>query len=460
MRWIAAGRPRNIGEVRSLCGVLLVALVGWANPAGAEAPRPRLIEIPVLEPTAALSSKLVFLHRCPITGCMVNPGTDDSRTDTSALAPGPRTIGQFTRGDAVWNAVVDCVRATYAPFDISITDVDPGTVVPHFEHMVGGHPLDLRSDLEGAGGVAPFTCSEVPNAISFTFDVWGPDVNVICWTAAQEIAHAFGLDHEMNAKDPMTYLDGSLPKRFQATDSPCGENENRLCRCGGATQNSYQQLVGIFGPGVPTAPTIEIKSPVDGQEVQPGFTVRLLATDDVAVEHVELWIDGANTGITSDKDPFWVSAPELASGPHTVEIHGFDLQGTPGSTAISVELGPPCTADDGCAGTSVCVMAQCVPGPEVAGGLGDSCQANTECLSLQCVSDTSNHRACVESCDLSPGSCPDGFSCLSGPTGGVCWTTDDGGCCSASGSPTGPALLSGWVLTILVIRRKRRTRAP
>jgi MYXO-CTERM domain-containing protein len=306
--------------------------------------------------------------------------------------------------------------------------------------------------------VAPFTCSEIPNAISFTFDVYGPDADSLCWTAAQETAHAFGLEHEYNAADPMTYLNGGPSmKRFQATDSPCGEFQAVSCRCSNlATQNSYQHILAMFGPGAPTPPTVEIKAPTSGKTVQPGFVVRVAATDDVAIDRVELWIDGVDTGVVGRIPPYLVAAPDtLEPGPHTIEIKAFDVQGTPANATVDVDLGPPCTASKGCSGADVCVMGVCVPGPDTPGGLGSFCTGNTECLSNQCIGDQAGTMLCVEQCDLSPGSCPESFSCLPAGAAGVCWQTDDGGCCDAGGgSPAGPALLGLGVLALLARRRR------
>jgi len=439
---------------------LLVLALGTAS-ARAERPQPITIAVPAraqdgVPHAGAPSSRLIYMRRCGTTGCLVHPGTDDSRTDTSMIADGQRTIGPFMQGDVVWDGLMACMRSTYAPFDISITDVDPGPV-PHYEHIVGGVPQDLRNDIGNAGGVAPFTCGEIPNAISYTFDVYGPDVGSLCWTAAQETAHAFGLEHEYNGADPMSYLNGPLPKKFQATDSPCGTYDATACSCNAVgTQNSYQQILDLFGPGAPTPPEVAIKSPSEGKQVQPHFVVRVAATDDVAIDRVELWIDGVDTGVSSKLPPtYTLTAPDLAPGAHMVEARAFDVQGTPGSAVVQVDLGPPCTASKGCEGDDVCVMGLCVPGPDVSGGLGDFCQRATECVSQQCVTDDSGDMACVESCDRSAGSCPHGFACL--PTGadtGVCWESSGGGCCDAGTTPTGPALL-GLGLGVLLVRRRR-----
>jgi hypothetical protein len=444
--------------MRALGLLTLAATTSIAHASPNGRPQPVMIRIDQARapgPAAAASSRLVYLHRCPSAGCIVTQGTDDSRTNTSSIAMGMRTIGPFTQPQATWDLMVACVEATFAPFDITVTDVDPGNV-PHYENIIGGRSSDLRNDIPNAGGVAPFDCDEIPNAISYTFDVYGPDPEQLCWTAAQEVAHAFGLEHEMDPKDPLTYLAGPLPKRFQATDVPCGEFAPRTCQCtGNGTQNSYKHILAMFGPGAATPPTVSIRSPSSGKRVQPGFLTKVDAMDDVAVERVELWID--NVRITEDTmAPYVLAATDtLELGPHTVEVRAYDVQGVLGAASVDVELGPPCTASSGCTGDDVCVMGLCVVGPDRPGGLGYFCTADTECLSGQCRGTGGPEKYCVESCDASiEGSCPAGFDCLDGAN--VCWRSDDGGCCSTGGSPLGAGLLGFGVVVILLRRRRLR----
>jgi len=411
--------------------------------------------------TSAVSSNIVYLRRCPVgAGCFVKEGNDDSRTDTSSIVVGQRIIGEFSQGDQVWADTVACVKETMAPFNIVVTDVDPGTT-PHFENVVGGKSSDLgRSDLTNAGGVAPFDCSEIPNAIVYTFDVYGPDAQALCWTCSQEVAHAFGLDHEFLQKDPMTYVSGDLPKRFRDQDADCGEFESRACSCAtGGKQNSYRTIVGLFGPGAPTPPVITVQRPTDGKQVQPGFRMSVKALDDVRVDKVELFIDGTlgAMSMTEVGDVFDLSAPaDLPMGSHSLEVRATDVQGIPASAMLTVDEGAPCTASKGCSGTDVCVMGICLPGPGEPGGLGAVCQMSTECLSHVCQDAGEQFKHCTEVCDpANAGSCPNGFDCIPNGAAGACWPAPDGGCCDAGTAPQGSILL-GVGIGALVLRRRRR----
>ena len=438
-----------------------VVLCLLATPAVAEPPRGTFIPTGDRLPrvAAAPTSRIIFMHRCPLAGCPIVKGTDDdSRTNTSRIAQHDTTISGFRQSDDVWKRLLSCVRATYAPFDVMVTDVDPGPSVQHYENIVGGQPSELRDDIPNAGGVAPLSCTEVPNGMSFTFDRYGDDYLSLCWTAAQETGHAFGLDHEINQDDPMSYLAGMLPKRFQAAVSPCGEGQPRPCTCvGETTQSSYNKLLALFGPGVPTPPMLTVKDPTMGKTVQPHFVTRVNATDDVAVDHVEILVDGMFAGDSHDA-PFTVVAMDgIAEGPHMLEVRAVDIQGTPASVMLPITMGPPCTAAAGCEGTDVCVTGVCLPGPDAAGGLGYECSANTECIDRVCTKESGESFGhCTEPCDpTAAGVCPSDFKCLdTGNGAGVCGPEAGGGCCDTGSSPRGPALLGLGVL-VLVLRRRR-----
>ena len=189
-------------------------------------------------------AQLVYLNRC-VGSCVVRAGFESSINNTSSIVSGTRTLAAYAWGDASFAAFTQCVRETFAPYQITITTNDPGNV-PHREHIVAGTPGQAGFS-EGVAGVSPFTCGSIPNSISFTFaNVIGDDIHELCWTAAQEIAHGFGLDHEVNPPDPMSYIDAPT-KRFTPDTAPCGEFSARACACGGTTQNSNASLLRAIG---------------------------------------------------------------------------------------------------------------------------------------------------------------------------------------------------------------------
>ena len=221
-----------------------------AKPAHADRPRASMrwadpTRVTVAEP-ARSSAVALFLNRCA-GGCTLSPGTDDSRANRSSLLGGTVVISEFRHGDEAWRAVVECVAGLYEPFGIEVTDVDPGEA-PHFEAIVAGAPGEIGE--EEIGGLAPFACGVIENAVTYSFaNIYG-SVQDICETVAQETAHSFGLEHEYLCEDPMTYLTGCGAKAFRDIDAPCGEMEPRACACGGTTQNSYRRLMREFA-GLP-----------------------------------------------------------------------------------------------------------------------------------------------------------------------------------------------------------------
>jgi cysteine-rich repeat protein len=135
----------------------------------------------------------------------------------------------------------------YAPFGVTIVDADPGAV-PHLELAIAGDPADLG--FGSVGGNSPFNCSFVDNGIAFAFaNIFGDNPRAICEQAAQVSGSLAGLDHEFSCPDVMTFLSGCGDKSFTDADAQCGEFQARACACGGSTQNSFQTLSGLYGPG-------------------------------------------------------------------------------------------------------------------------------------------------------------------------------------------------------------------
>ncbi len=427
---------------------------------------------PTVVPGGTFNSRTIYLNNCKgettstgAAGCRITRGNNNSATNTSSIASG--NLAAYTGSDTTWNAIVACVRATYAPFGVTVTTTNPGST-PHFEAMAAGLPTNIGFS-NGVGGVSPFSCGILNNSINFSFLNLAPsDVNQACWTIAQETAHSFGLSHSMLAADPMTYIRSPASKRFQNQSACIGTQgccqPSQECQCGvpGNMQNSYQSLLDIFGPSTPSPPTVMIETPMSNAPVSPGFVVRALVTDEQGVDKVELLIDSAVIAELLTP-PYAFNAPlTITPGTHTVTVRGSDSQGTQGTASVTVNVGDPCTDDDSCAaqGTGlVCFDGRCIPGDTTPGGLGSTCTSATECMSGTCATKDDENR-CTESCDLAANNCPDSYDCLSnGAGGGLCWPGAGGGClgCSTDGGtdPTLP-IGAGAILAALLIRRRRR----
>lgn len=195
----------------------------------------------------------IFLERCA-GGCTYFPGFDDSRTNHSSLLSQTSSLPAFAHGDAAWADLLACVRRAYAPFDVAVTDADPGAA-DHWEIVVAGSPQDIGMQ-SGVAGVSPYTCAVIQNGIAFAFAAVHFNMLDLCWTTVQESAHLFGLDHELLQRDPMTYLTGCMEKVFAPVDAPCGESAARNCcfGSGGPTQNSFAMVTAALGAATSPAP--------------------------------------------------------------------------------------------------------------------------------------------------------------------------------------------------------------
>jgi hypothetical protein len=498
---------------------------------------------------AALISPFIYLNRCvggcPIVGtnssscaAMTGIGQSDARANKSGIpAAGNYTITEFANGfgqkgvagmgtclaadgsmatpmttctadascittfgagavcdtaDYEWNLLVKCMKEVYSPYNVTLQDTIPGGGVSYTEAVIGGQPSEIGCS-GGVLGIAPLSadCSAQDNVISFSFanahGGFGIDrINNICWTAAQETAHAFGLDHEysfvgayqanMNSAcmDPMTYrIDCGGEKFFRDAAANCGEFTKRDCRCGG-TQNSHQKLLTVFGAGTPiTAPPhISIVVPSAGAMVGPNFTVQSKGGAQRGIAKVELSLNGY----------VWTSAPGAAYGPNgqadpssfalmfpngvpdsniDIVVKAFDdINTETDSATISVVKGAPCTSATTCAKGQQCdAQGRCF-WTAPTGQLGDACTYDQFCTSGSCVM-TSSGSFCSMPCVLGVSdACPAGYDCVmaTDPSLGDCIKHGKGGgCCSAStpGATWAQLALAACVLVVVTRRRRR-----
>ncbi len=478
--------------MRVLAGAAVLLLA--VSSASAEAPRPKLLMHPVhVDPAKVpqIVSHVLYLNSCRPNGCQLHPGDTNASTDTSDIVGGNVTLGAFSDGDATWQQVKACVTQVMSPFNIEVTDVDPGST-PHFEVMIGGSPGDIGLP-NGVGGIADYPCGSpgncakyLPNALVFDFsDVWGGDVTFICGTAAQEIAHAWTLDHATDPSDPMTYKNYSNTLSFR-NSAVCGSDCDYQCpggsgvcnafgvQCSGSglngshtcmstgqsTQDEVDIIKSIFGSADAVPPTVTIKTPEVGSAQQPGFKVEVECTSDDGVQEVDLTIDGVPAA-TLTAAPYTFNSPNtLQDGAHRIEATCATNQLAVASARADFLIGTGCTTATDCTMPGyICYDNTCIAGPDAPGGLGATCTTNSDCTSNSCASDDTN-MYCVIPCDLDSPQCPSGFGCLEAGNGGVCWAgiDDGGGCCDSGsgGGAWGSILLSLGFGATLITRRKRK----
>jgi uncharacterized protein (TIGR03382 family) len=404
-------------------------------------------------------SHTLFLNPCLPDGCTVMPGLDDSRTNKSTIARAQTQLTAWPHGEAAWQDLVRCVSDMYAPFDIHVTDVDPGTA-DHFEVMVAGTPGALGLPT-GVGGVAPFIAcdGQIPNNVmSFVFAAAINNADFLCWATAQESAHVWGLDHELNPLDPMTYLTPPIKKEgFQNTWSPCGEEmgKERGCECGGFKQNSYQYLMDTFGPRTLEPATLTITHPKNGAWIKPGAKVRFAMMSQLSVTSASLQVDGATAATIAKDDPhLFVTPLDLAAGERTLAVVAKDTGDREIAGQVAVQVTATCGDGSGCAKGFGCLGGYCLPGADIAGGLGAACAVDEDCVTASCGSD-GTVSLCTGQCDAG-NACPSGYACLSASGGaGVCWPAADGGGCSSSGGGSPLFALLGLGALVMLARRRK-----
>jgi MYXO-CTERM domain-containing protein len=410
---------------------------------------------------------ILYLNRCA-QGCSASSGRDDAVNDRSSILgrdgiPSSVDIAPFMWDDATWNGLVECVRATYAIYGVDVVTEPPST--SHVEVMVAGTAAALG--LPGNTlGIAPLAndCSPLPSAIAFAFanaHLSGPElVTELCATTAHEAGHIYGLDHEFECKDPMTYLTGCGIKVFLNRTVACGEfDEPRECKCG-ERQSSHRHLYVVLGPGTPPSPPpITVRSPVPGATVTSTFSV-FVDVDGRPATTVELWINGAQfaalPGKLTDSPYELVTPASLFDGVLDLEVRVYDDLGTLGTANLTVQKGSACVNADTCPDGHQCDAGRCLAPPGLT-RVGEPCAAQGECASKECVS-RGGESVCTQPCWEGTGGCPGGMACIQGDDERfACFVPDEGGCCSASSDPRASLAFIGLIgLALLRPRRSRR----
>jgi hypothetical protein len=449
---------------------------------------------------------------CPDTtglNCSTGTPTTTCTADTDCTTVFPAMNAFCDSADADWTMFMTCMTQIESYFALNVTDTIPPGGVAYTEGMIAGLPSDigLGSDILG---IAPILCdAPQDNAISFTFANYHPGYGLprvldMCWTAGQETAHVWGLDHEYEfiisvldgpdgdsaCNDPMTYRTDCGGQKFHrdrtAFVGTTGKGEIEVCR---PSQNSYEMILAVFGAGTPTvpSPTVSISFPAPATPptvVTANFAVDAAAGSPRGVYTLELFLNGYNWGSVLGEEfgpdgqqnpsTYTLVAPNaVPQGAIDIVVKALDDVGnTTASSPVTVMYGAACTTDAACAKGQHCNTTTTDNGMAPPGGcywdaptgqLGDKCDYPEFCVSGLCQG-TAQTQICTQTCLLdTDGSCPSGFVCdpvgnSSDATTGICFTGGGGGgCCSASSGDV------AWVqggLSVLVIgfmfRRRRK----
>jgi hypothetical protein len=437
-----------------------------------------------------------------VTHCTANATCSGTCTGAGSTCAGGAKAGQACTGnqdcqdtcdtaDYEWAQLMQCLKDVYSPFGVTVSDMPPANGLSYTEDFIAGAPADIGYGAGGVGGIAPGGCDAKDNVVSFSFSnvtFWGTGQHRIwelCATAAQETAHAFGLEHEYSfitaypgnsnsaCMDPMTYrTDCGGEKFFRNAASNCGEFATRPCVCGGA-QNSHQKILAVFGAGTSDipAPTVGITFPAAGAGVSGAFVVAASAGSRRAVDKMELWLNGykwsevPGAPFLADGQPnpsaYSLQAPQaVPNSIIDIVVKAYDDLGTETDSAtVTVTKGSPCVTADTCATGQKCDTGRCLWDPPT-GNIGDACSYPQFCVSAMC-SPSGMKQICTQDC--TPGvsdSCPTGFECVATSNAdGYCYTkaSDGGGCCETGSTPLGGIAATGLsVLALGLVLRRRR----
>lgn len=382
-------------------------------------------------------------------------------------------VPAFEQGDDAWKELVECVKYQYAQFDIAVTDSQPSG--RYITAVVGGS----ASDIGGSGfcGIAPFRCSPQYNVVVYNHSTCYPgDMEQLCFTVAQETAHALGLEHQMTCTDPLTYLTGCGFKQFQNEYGDCGEFSSRACDCGGSTQNTVAHLTSYLGTvSDGTNPNLLITSPQQDAYVSFGFPINVTATDNRAMGRVEVYLDGTML-VERRFPPYNFKAPNsLALGDHDLEIRAYDWAGNQATLSrhvfATVDGNPPqCMTNTDCGTDETCYNFQCWPNdggdpPPMPGETGAPCNSNDDCTGGICATSAGESK-CTEQC-TSADSCPTGFDCVDAGGTSICWPgsggndtgggSDSGGCSVDTSTSSSAGAMMLLFFALLFARRRRRS---
>jgi hypothetical protein len=461
---------------------------------------------------ADTESNIIFVNRC-VGGCtVIASSVNNASTQQSTIPQGfpdgtKIALAAFPYSDTSWNLVMSCVKEIYSPYNVVVTDQDPGPTVVHTEIIVTGSDPVTTLNLQGAAGISPISPDHTPfnNNLAYAFAsdyADDPAINRpyglydLCATIGQETAHSFGLDHEFECTDPMTYKNpcGGI-KYFRNQDFQCGAYAASDCNCcfssgpgqqcnpgcqdAGPTQNSHQRLLGVFGAGQSTTPppVVSITSPADGDHVSANFPVVVNSSSKRGTAAVKIFLNGY---LWVEKDPGFdpaggptapiyaptyvvITPTAVPDGVIDVEAQACDDLGSCTSAKLTVTKGAPCADASTCAKGQKCDAGKCYWDPPAA-QLGDACSFPQECVSGLCIGDGTND-VCSQTCFVGGiNQCPSGFTCTLNAQGTQAYCFADsgggGGCCSAGDSAaTAVAAQGGLAVLVIAVGFRRRRRA-
>jgi MYXO-CTERM domain-containing protein len=307
-------------------------------------------------PAKAPKQGVIFVN---FDGATLNSGFDDSRTNTTQIQQLAGPYAAYGTGPKR-EAVMQAVRENWAEYNFIVTDTRPAS---------GDYTMNMTGPTNpfGSGvlGIAPLDCEDAQthNNITFAFHSANDQFSatVQATTVSQEVAHSYGLEHVDEPGDIMNPYNAGGNASFIDACIQIVSNQGIACQaqhaaeCGtGSSQNAHRELLTMFGPSTPDtqAPAVQIVSPSDGDifDVGASFQINVVATDDTAVDYVELFNAGEAMG-TDSAEPYGWSVSEAPKGVYELQVLAYDLAGNVGMSdvvtiIVGVEESPEENDDD------------------------------------------------------------------------------------------------------------------
>jgi MYXO-CTERM domain-containing protein len=310
---------------------------------------------------------------------------DDAANNVSAICgTAPLAFPKWEGTEAEKRELVQKLQRAWAPYNIVITLTRP-TSGDYSMEMIGppGNGCDFDATI---AGVAMLDCQDAQKRnVSFTFA--GGYV-----TAAQEAAHALGLEHTNVACDVMGAGYSTEACDGDRWGYPDEESPILEPRCGRRTQNSHRRMLAVVGPwptGIPKPdawtgacpddrepPQVRIVEPGAGRGASSPFSVKLDVSDECAGP-ARARLAVATRGLVNDAPGPGPYAWDLDLDPGEVELHAevWDANGNRGEARLTVtvgeasELEPQRLVQDGRRGDEPLAM-EAGSGCAVGGGRG------------------------------------------------------------------------------------------
>lgn len=312
-----------------------------------------------------LGAKILYIN---FDGIDLNAcGNNNPHDNCSTIFGG--TVLPYTGDIGKRASIIQTVRNRVADFGITVTNERPAS---------GDYDMEVVGDWQGQNpsfaGIAPGgDCWDNGGGdVSFTLEASG-STDGMAEIILQELAHTWGLDHVDSVQDLLypttegqnkTFRDECLQVVSDVDLNPAqGFCSHHQEACGTMSQqNSYQEMLMIFGPSVPDtlAPTIAVLSPNHGDILDGGdFDLEIGIEDDQrpAVIVTRITIDSDVLPEPIETSGAFVGPNELSfpisglpNGDYDIVVEGQDESDNPASDTITIRIQgsevPPAGDDD------------------------------------------------------------------------------------------------------------------